>query len=104
MTNIPVNLAVRNCLSLGGVIAAARKEKKISQEVLAKRAGISRHTLSGFERGENPNLSIDTFIKLTRLLNLELTIGPSKKKDIHAILKEKAEYEKRNAENHSMSS
>lgn len=53
---------------LGGFIRQSRIRQNKTQEQLAKEAGISRSTLSLFEKGENSSLIL--FIRLLRALNL----------------------------------
>lgn len=45
-----------------------RKEKKLSQEKLAKMAGISRTTLSKIESGDDVSVTSDTLLSLARAL------------------------------------
>lgn len=57
---------------IGKRIQDLRKSKKMSQEQVAEKMGISPKYLSSIERGkENPTL--DTFIKLAESLNVELS-------------------------------
>ena len=61
---------------LGEKIRQLRKEKKISQVVLAKNVGISRTTLSKLENGYISNISIVTLDSVLNNLNYELDIKP----------------------------
>jgi len=59
---------------VGEIIRMARRERKLSQQELARRAGVSRSTLSDLERGRCIELG---WMKLERLvlhLGLELQI------------------------------
>ena len=58
--------AVNNLL--GGFIRQSRIRQNKTQEMLANEAGISRSTLSLFEKGENSSLIV--FIRILRSLNL----------------------------------
>jgi transcriptional regulator with XRE-family HTH domain len=62
---------------LGSKVKELRKEKKISQENLAKIVGISRNTLSKLENGYIANISIVTLDRVLNALNYELDIKPS---------------------------
>ncbi len=53
-------------------LAKLRKEKKLTQEGLARKADISYHTLIKLECGGIKNPKIDTIIKLANVL--EITI------------------------------
>ena len=57
---------------IGRRIKYLRKSKGMSQEELAEKMGINPKYLSSIERGkENPTL--DTFIKLTSTLNIDIS-------------------------------
>lgn len=45
-----------------------REEKKLSQEELAKMAGISRTTLSKIESGDDVSVTSDTLLSLAKAL------------------------------------
>lgn len=62
---------------LGSKIRSLRKEKKISQENLAKTVGISRNTLSKLENGYIANISIVTLDRVLNVLNYQLDIKQS---------------------------
>ena len=59
---------------LGERIKTLRKERKLSQEELAKQAGISRNTLSKLENGYIANISIVTFEKVLNILGYQIDI------------------------------
>lgn len=52
---------------LGKRLKSERLNQNITQEILAKQAGISRRTLVGVERGEP--FTIDTMLSILRALN-----------------------------------
>ena len=54
---------------MGYKIRECREEMGISQEELAKRAKISRTTLSGLERGTIKTTTTDTLLKIANALN-----------------------------------
>lgn len=49
-------------------IKDARAELKMSQEELAKKAGVSRQTISGLESGARTVTTTDTLIKIAHAL------------------------------------
>ena len=53
-------------------LAKMRKEKKLTQEALAQKAGISYHTLIKLESGGIKNPKIETVIKLSKALGTSL--------------------------------
>ena len=61
---------------IGNKIKSLRKEKKISQETLSKRVGISRNTLSKLENGYIANISIVTLDRVLNVLGYQLDIKP----------------------------
>jgi len=61
---------------LGVKIKNLRKEKNISQEELAKKAGISRTTLSKIENGYFSKVPVVTLEKILAILGYTLEIKP----------------------------
>lgn len=55
-----------NLVAMGGEIAKRRRELRLTQAELSRRAGISRATLDALENGRAGELG---FSKITRLLN-----------------------------------
>jgi len=66
-----------NLLELGETIKKLRKEKNMTQESLAKKANISRATLSKLENGYIANVSIVTLNDILNHLGYELDIKAS---------------------------
>ena len=58
---------------MGYKIRECREEMGISQEELAKRAKISRTTLSGLESGAIKTTTTDTLLKIADALNKKVT-------------------------------
>lgn len=58
---------------MGYKIKECREEIGISQEELAKRAKISRTTLSGLESGTLKTTTTDTLLKIARALNKKVS-------------------------------
>ena len=53
-------------------LAKLRKEKKLTQEALARKSDISYHTLIKLESGGIKNPKIETVIKLATALNVSV--------------------------------
>ena len=53
-------------------LAKLRKEKKLTQEGLARKANISYHTLLKLESGRIKNPKIETLVKISKALNMSL--------------------------------
>ena len=62
---------------LGKTIKDLRKQKGLSQEVLAEQSGISRATLSKLENGYIANISIVTINQILSFLGYEIDIKPT---------------------------
>lgn len=67
--SIPVPVA-RSLRKLGSDLCDARRRRRISTQVMAERAGISRTTLSKAEKGD-PGVSVGTLATLLFILGLD---------------------------------
>lgn len=56
---------------IGHQIQKLRKSKNMSQEKLAEKLGVSRHSISNWER-EVSNPDLKTILKITKLFNVSL--------------------------------
>jgi len=63
-----------NLLELGNKVKTLREERGLNQEVLAKKANISRATLSKLENGNIAQVSIVTLNDILNHLGYELDI------------------------------
>lgn len=54
---------------LGSVIKDRREELHMTQDVLAKKSGLSRQTISAIERGKNTNVLVGTLSALATALD-----------------------------------
>jgi transcriptional regulator with XRE-family HTH domain len=63
--------------SIGTEIAHRRKQLKLSQAELARKAGISRATLDAVENGRARELGFSKLTKLLAALGLELRLQPA---------------------------
>ena len=61
-------------ISIGGHVAKRRKELKLSQAALSRKAGISRATLDALENRRAGELGFSKVTKLLAVLGLELTL------------------------------
>jgi transcriptional regulator with XRE-family HTH domain len=59
---------------LGEQISQLRRQKKISQQILADHIGISRATLNGLEAGRGGDVGLRKVIKVLNYLGFELAI------------------------------
>ena len=63
-----------NKTDIGKYIIWRRDTLRISQGRLAELSGVSVHTLSNLETG-NGNVTLETLLKVTKILGLKLTVG-----------------------------
>ena len=83
-------------LSIGELVKLIRNQLKMSQGILAKRAGVPQSTISRVEKNmQEPALS--TLTKILKALSCELVIAPMLKESIDDIRQKQA---KRLAEKH----
>lgn len=61
---------------LGAQLAAARKERRMSQHVVAEVAGVQQAEISRIERGVS-NPTVDTISKIVHALGMKLTLSPA---------------------------
>lgn len=59
----------RQLQALGERLRAARLRRRLTQEVVAARVGVSKQTLAKLEAG-NPSTSLATLLRLLQVLNL----------------------------------
>ena len=59
---------------IGRYIVERRDTLRISQGRLAELSGVSVHTLSNLETGSG-NVTLETLLKVTKILGLKLTVG-----------------------------
>ena len=58
-------------LRVGGAIRSLRRERKLSQEIFARQAGVGRSYFASVERGEN-NIAVLNLIKIAATLGVEV--------------------------------
>jgi len=61
---------------LGQEIIVLRREKKVSQQVLADAIGVSRATINALENGRSHDVGIRKVMKILDFFNCELCIKP----------------------------
>ena len=63
-------------LEIGQTIAAARKDRRLTQLQLAGLAGLSRATIDALENGRTGDIGASRLIRVLSVLGLELAIRP----------------------------
>ncbi|MGM9802246.1 MAG: helix-turn-helix domain-containing protein [Candidatus Limisoma sp.] len=58
-------------LTLSKRVKEYRLAMRMSQRELAEKSGVSYTTISHFEQGKNPNLTLNNFISLLRCIGME---------------------------------
>jgi transcriptional regulator with XRE-family HTH domain len=66
---------VLDLITLGRQIAEHRRNLKLSQDALSRKAGVSRATLDAFENGRAGEVGFSKITRLLAALGLELTVG-----------------------------
>ena len=59
---------------MGEKIKAIRERKKITQEELAERSGISRQTISGIESGKISSVTTGTLESIAKALSVSVVV------------------------------
>lgn len=59
---------------MGKKIKAIRERKKITQEELAERSGISRQTISGIESGKITSVTTSTLESIAKALSVSVVV------------------------------
>lgn len=59
---------------MGEKIKAIRERKKITQEELAERSGISRQTISGIESGKITSVTTSTLESIAKALSVSVVV------------------------------
>lgn len=57
----------------GQTLAAFRKEKRISQDEMAKDLGLSRATISNFENGKNGDIGLRKVLQMLDYLDYDIS-------------------------------
>lgn len=75
-----MNTANNGSLKTGEVVAVIRRRKRLSQQVVADMAGVSRVTLARLEAG-NDHIQLNTLARIAEALGLSLQIGFAPRED-----------------------
>lgn len=57
---------------IGGLLKAARKQLNVSREELARRGGVSTRLVAELERGQRPNVSLESALKLLNAVGVSV--------------------------------
>lgn len=57
---------------VGGLLKAARKHLNVSREELARRGGVSTRLVAELERGQRPNVSLESALKLLNAVGVSV--------------------------------
>lgn len=71
MGNEPFLTNYRIMLHLAKRVKEYRLACRLSQKELAEKSGVSQATISHFEQGTNPNMTINNLISLLRVIGME---------------------------------
>lgn len=62
---------------IGALVHATRKRLGVGRSELAARVGVSTRLLAEFERGERPNVSLETALQVLEALGITMRLGSS---------------------------
>src|SRR3989338_1116746 len=83
-----MRLALRG-LPIGALIKSIRKQLRMSQIALAKRAAVPQSTISRIEKGKS-DLNLSTLYKILRAISCDLVIAPLLLEPVDSIRKKQA--------------
>jgi transcriptional regulator with XRE-family HTH domain len=79
---------VKNELDLGRAIKDLRLSKELTQDQLARAAGVSRAFVIGLEKGNKPGAELRRVLRVIRALDQQLTIEQSDTQDFNSALQQ----------------
>jgi transcriptional regulator with XRE-family HTH domain len=80
---------------VGKLVATGRRRAKLSQQAFAERLGVSRKTLSDFERGAAEHVSLKTAITALSLAGFVLHASPRRPPTISEVMAQRAAHRAR---------
>lgn len=69
------HIIIENVEELGKIVQEARKKKKLTQEDLAIRTGVSRRFIYQLENGSRESFPFGKLLQVLKRMNLELSIA-----------------------------
>lgn len=58
--------------NIGPLLRDARRQRKLSREELARRGGVSTRLVAELERGQRPNVSLESALKLLQIVGISV--------------------------------
>ncbi|MEQ8290381.1 MAG: helix-turn-helix transcriptional regulator [Gammaproteobacteria bacterium] len=89
-----------NIKQIGHLVRQERKKKRLSQEQLARRAGLSRKTLSDIENGLRAEIGLQTLLNVFREIDLVFDVKPFSPPTLTSLMS-KRKLEDSGADSHS---
>lgn len=86
----PSRQRISQVAEIGRLVAHGRKRAKLSQAEFAQKLGVSRKTVSDFERGAAEHLSLKAALKALWLAGLQLEATPRRPPTISEVLTRRA--------------
>jgi transcriptional regulator with XRE-family HTH domain len=84
----PAKYIMQNLAEVGEALQRARLQKRLTQEELAQRAGVSRVTLSRMETAAKSDMSVSALLRLVRALGHELRLVERRQRTLDDVLAE----------------
>ncbi len=78
---------------IGQLVENARKKHRMTQDNLAKKAGVSRKTISDIENGLRPDVGLQRLLAIFKYVDLVLEVKPFATPTLNDLLREQAREE-----------
>ncbi len=78
---------------IGQLVENARKKHRMTQEYLAKKAGVSRRTISDIENGLRQDIGMQRLLAVFKCVDLVLGVKPFAAPTLNDLLREQAREE-----------
>jgi transcriptional regulator with XRE-family HTH domain len=75
---------------IGNLLEKARKNHRMTQDELAKKAGVSRKTISDIENAQRPDVGLQRLLAIFKCVDLVLEVKPFTSPTLKDLLREQA--------------
>jgi transcriptional regulator with XRE-family HTH domain len=79
---------------IGRLIETARKKHRLTQEQLARAAGVSRKTISDLENNRRPDIGLQRLLAILTPVDLVLEVKPFQPLTLHDLLAQQRQLER----------
>ena len=78
---------------IGRLVEMARKKHRMTQEYLAKKAGVSRKTISDIENAQRPDVGLQRLLAIFKHIDLVMEVKPFIAPTLKDLLREQSREE-----------